>query len=61
MTKLHQYLKKNCGKVLKTASPTTAKRKNPTKEKFVGYAKSVIIVGQSIIKQLIGWEMSKDK
>ena len=47
MTKLHQYLKKNCGKVLKTTSPTTAKRKNPTKEKFVGYAKSVIIVEQA--------------
>ena len=47
MTKLHQYLKKNCGKVLKTKSATTAKRKNPTKEKFVGYAKSVIIVEQA--------------
>lgn len=46
MTKLHQYLKKNCGKVLKTTA-TTTKRKNPTKEKFVGYAKSVIIVEQA--------------
>ena len=56
---LNQSLKKNYQKKPQSNNSNNKKRNHPANEKFIGNSKSVVILGDSMIKHLNGWEMSK--
>ena len=51
--------KKELPKNSQSSNSNNKKRNHPANEKFVGNSKSVVILGDSMIKHLNGWEMSK--
>ena len=51
--------KKELPKNSQSNNSNNKKRNHPANEKFVGNSKSVVILGDSMIKHLNGWEMSK--